>query len=223
MKQFVLLIVLSSLFVCSLKAQPAFSIATDVSLLRNLSPDQHFFAIGQTVKGEIHITKKESAYAWLSYYTNGSTRNRTTAIAIDSAAQPAAFKYTVYSRLRYRQISIGWKHYFKGGYDAEMTWSLYGLAGFGLLFGQAQNSYSQYVDTIKYAAPLHPTTGTGNFKRLTFDVGLGTEIPLGSTIYLYSELRSWLPASDYPSPYLINNDKVPLTLILNGGIRVLID
>jgi hypothetical protein len=215
--------VLGSLITVVLHAQPVFSIGTDVSLLRNMSPDQHFFAIGQTVKGEIHFTKKESGYAWISYYTNGNLRNRATATANDSTTQPAVMNYTVYSRLRYRQISLGWKHYFKGGYDAEMTWNLYGLAGFGLLLGRAVNSYSQPIDTVKYSSPLHPTSGTGDFKRLTFDIGLGTEIPLGSTIYLYTELRSWLPTSDYPSTYLINNNHLPLTLLLNGGIRVLID
>ena len=207
----------------SLQAQPAYSIATDVTILRSLTPQQHFTAFGQTVKGNMHFSKKESGYAWLSYYTNGRFRHRATAVASDPATQPAAVNYTVYSGLRYRQVSLGWKHYFKGAYDAELTWNLYGLAGFGLLFGKAENSYSQPVDTLYYQAPYHPTTGTASFKRLTFDIGLGTEIPLGSTTYFYTELRSWLPASDYPSSYLIHNDQTPLTLVLSVGIRVLID
>jgi len=212
-----------SLITCSLKAQLAYSIATDVSILRSFSPQQHFLAFGQTVKGNWHFSKKETAYAWVSYYTNGRFKNRATAIANGLTTQPPFINYTVYSKLRYRQVSVGWKHYFKGAYNEETSWNLYGLAGFGLLLGKAENTYSQLIDTIQYEAPIRPTAGTGNFKRLTFDIGIGTEIPLGSTIYFYTELRSWLPESDYPSKYLINRSQLPQTLLLNGGIRVLLD
>lgn len=223
LKQYILLIVIFTFGGGVIKAQPVFSIATDATILRSLSPQQHFFAIGQTVTGNIHFTKKESLYAWVAYYTNGKFKNSAIALANSSAINPQAIHYTVYSRLRYRQISIGWKHYFKGGYNEEMTWNLYGLAGFGLLLGNAENTYNMFIDTLQYNVPVKPYPGAGTFKRLTFDIGIGNEIPLGTTVYLYTELRSWLPASDYPSPYLINNNKVPLSLMLCGGLRILID
>jgi hypothetical protein len=53
-------------------------------------------------------------------------------------------------------------------------------------------------------------------------VGIGGEFPLGGGICLYTELRTWLPASDYPSPYLYNSD-IPRVLLLTGGIRILFD
>jgi len=223
LKKYILVWMIGILYAGILKAQPVFSIATDATVLRSLSTQQHFFAVGQTVTGNIHFTKKESGYAWITYYTYGKFKNSATAIANNSTIYPPAVHYTIHSRMRYRQISIGWKHYFRGSYNENLNWNLYGLAGFGLLLGNAENTFNSFVDTALYTAPFHPTAGAGVFKRLTFDMGLGTEIPLGTSIYLYTELRTWLPASDYPSPYLINNSNVPLSLIVCGGLRVLMD
>ena len=64
--------------------------------------------------------------------------------------------------------------------------------------------------------------GSEHFKRLTLDVSLGAEILLGAGIYLYTDVRTWIAASDYPSPYLYNN-KMPRTGMVNGGIRVLLE
>lgn len=222
LKQYILVLAIYVFSIGITKAQPVFSIATDATILRSLSPQQHFFAVGQTVTGNIHFTKKETLYAWVAYYTNGKFKNSATAIANSITTNPQTIHYTVYSKLRYRQISVGWKHYFRGSYNEEMNWNLYGLAGFGLLLGSAENTYNTFIDTLQYTTLLHPLPGAGSFKRLTFDIGVGNEIPLSTSIYLYTELRSWLPASDYPSPYLINNSKVPLSLILCGGLRVLI-
>jgi len=94
------------------------------------------------------------------------------------------------------------------------------LAGFGLLFGRAENTFNKAIDTAKYRVQQLP--GNGKFRRLTFDVGLGVEAPIGTGFYFYGELRTWLPASDYPSPYLNNNDG-PRVLLLNGGLRLLFD
>lgn len=223
LKHYLLLLAIYIFSIGIMNAQPVFSIATDATILRSLNQQQHFFAIGQTVTGNIHFTKKESLYAWITYYTKGKFKNSATAVANNSATNPQTINYTVHSRLRYRQLSIGWKHYFRGSYNEEMNWNLYGLAGFGLLLGNAENTYNTFIDTLQYDVPLKPYPGTGSFKRLTVDIGIGNEIPLGTSIYLYTELRSWLPASNYPSAYLVNNNKVPLSLMLCGGLRVLID
>ena len=105
--------------------------------------------------------------------------------------------------------------------DAEGNWNLYGTAGFGLLIGSIENSYSTNIDTSKYTLPSNPLSGKGNFKRLTLDLGVGAELPLGAGIFLYTEGRAWLPTSSYPSSYLFINDKAPFILTANFGIRVL--
>jgi hypothetical protein len=78
------------------------------------------------------------------------------------------------------------------------------------------------VDTAHYHISPSLSAGTATAKRLTLDLGLGTEYPLGPSIYLYGELRTWLPASDFPSPYLYNNN-IPRILLLAGGVRILFD
>ncbi len=222
MKKIVLSFLVCFLLLAKINAQTYFSIATDLSILRSFSPKQRFFALGQTVQGNWHFTSKESAYAWISYYTNGKFRNNMTAKGIDSTANPQQFNYTLFSNLRFRQISVGWKHYFKGSFNSDNSINIYGTAGFGLLLARATNTYSQYVDTSKYATTVYTTPGVGKFRRLTFDLGLGTEIPVGADIYLYTELRTWLQASDYPSPFLVNNN-APRILAINGGIRILLE
>ena len=223
MKKIVLILAAFCFLLNKVSAQTYFSIATDFSVLRGFSPKQHFFAMGQTVQGNWHFSEKEGAYAWVDYYTNGKVRNKGVATGIDSTANPQQLNYTLSSLLRYRQISVGWKHYFKGSFNTEENFNIYGTAGFGLLLAKATNTYSQYIDTAKYLTSFYPTPGAGNFKRLTFDLGLGAEIPIGADIYFYTELRTWLQASDdYPSPYLINNN-VPRILSINGGMRVLLE
>ena len=195
------------------------SIATDAAILRNLNPHQKFWAFGQTVLGNFHISKKETGYAWLSYFTNGKFSNRLDAVAKDAVTSPQKINYTIQSSLRYRQVSVGWKHYFKGSFDEENGWSIYSLAGFGLLFGKAENIFSQPIDSSRYF--ISNPMGSGNFRRLTFDLGAGTEFPLGGDVYVYSELRSWLPTYGYPSPYLYSNSKIPSVLSVHAGLRVL--
>lgn len=207
---------------CTLgRAQPAVSIATDFSLLRSFTPKQPFFAVGQTVQGQLHFSKKESAYISICYYTNGKYKNKGVATAINTGTVPQQVAYTINSTLRYRQLSVGWKHYVTGYFNNETSWNIYGLAGFGLLFGQTTNNYSQLIDTATYKAPVFVRAGEGDFKRLTFDLGLGAEVPLGTVIYFYTELKTWIPTSAYPSTYLVNNN-TPRVALLSGGMRVLL-
>ncbi len=204
-----------------MRAQNALSITTDVSGLYSFTPDQRFFTVGQTIQANFHITKKQSAYVLVCYYLEGKSRHTLTAVARDPFTMPQSISYTVNSKQRFQQISTGFKHYLKGTYDNEASWNLYGMAGFGLLFGKATNEHSQSIDTSRYLVPQKAIAGTGYFKRLTFDLGAGGEMMLGTGIYLYGETRTWIQASDYPSPYLYNND-VPSTLSLSLGIRILI-
>ena len=198
------------------------SVATDASLLRNFNEGQKFWAFGQTVQLNFHPSEKEAIYAWISYYTNGRFKNNFSAVAKDPATIPQQANYTVYTAMRFRQFSVGWKHYFFGSFDSENIWNAYGYAGFGLLLGKADNRYSQSVDTSLYSMES-PAAGTGVFKRLTFDLGLGVEAPLGTGVFMYTELRTWIPTTHYPSPYLYkNNDRFPAAGAVNLGLRVVI-
>lgn len=198
------------------------SIATDVSVLRSFTKGSAFWAIGQTVQAHCHFTEKASGYASVCYYTNGNFRNQLSAVAKDSSVSPQQLAYTSGTALRFRQFSLGFRHYFKGTYNSEATWSLYGLAGFGLLLVRATNEYNIAVNAAQYNIPQNAVAGAKNIVRLTADVGLGIETLLGGGIYLYSDLRTWIQASRFPSPYLYNN-ALPRVVILSGGIRILFD
>lgn len=204
------------------EAQNAASVTTDLSLLRSLSEGQKFTSIGQTIQFQYHFTRKESGYAWLSYYSPGTYTNTLTATAKDPVTSPTTLDYTVNSEMRFRQISLGWKHFFKGDYDSEEPFTIYGSAGFGLLFSKIENIYSQPIDTSIYTTPAQAAPGSDEARRLTFDLALGTELRLGAGIYFYTDVRTWLAASSNPSPYYFN-DKTPQVLMLNGGIRILFD
>ena len=205
-----------------LQAQDAFSIATDISVLGSFTSGQRFFAIGQSVQGNFYLNKKQSIYALLCYYTKGQSRNSLTAVARDPFTLPQTMDFNATSTQRFRQISTGLRQYLKGTYDDEQSWNLYGMAGFGLLFGRVENKYNQSIDADRYILPQKAIAGTGDFKRLTFDLGAGAEMMIGSSIYLYTEARTWIQASDYPSPYLYNNH-LPRTVSLSTGMRILID
>ena len=119
----------------------------------------------------------------------------------------------------FRSFSVGWKRYIKGDYLIESDWNIYIYGGFGLMFGRVENRHSTIIDTSQYFVPVR--SGNAKFKRLTFDTGLGTEIPLGADIFLYFEGRLWIPTSDYPSKYVFINDNAPLVGMFNGGVRIL--
>ena len=109
----------------------------------------------------------------------------------------------------------------KGACNAENNWNLYGYAGFGLLFGNIDNSHSITIDTASYFTPV--LKGKADFKRLTFDMGLGYEKPIGGDVYFYMEGRLLLPTTEYPSPYLFIYNNAPLIGSINTGLRILFD
>lgn len=206
-------------------AQLRYSVATDVSLLRNFSPQQKFFALGQTVQVNFHFTAYESGYVWLDYYTPGKFKNNFTALAKSSSTSPSSINYSVTGRWRYRQFSIGWKHYFKGSFDDDQGWNLYGIAGFGLLFALAENSFSTVIDTSVYNLPSPPVEVNNvynGFKRLTLDLGMGIEFPVGGDLFLYGDVRTWIPTTSFPSPYFHNNKNIPMPVMISGGLRILL-
>lgn len=217
-KPFALLILNLILNLC-LSAQENISAATGISLLRNFSPNQTFNAIGHTVQVFVHFTPTQSAYAWAEYYTEGKFKNNFTATSKLALASPQQIALQATGRLTYRQFSLGWRHYFKGDYANEKGVSIYGLAGFGFLFAKVNNAFSTAIDTTQYN--VGTKSGSGNVHRLTFDLGLGAEKSLGGNMFAFADLRSWLPASSNPSPYLHSQRNVPLPVMLAAGIRVL--
>lgn len=207
------------LFSFSLNAQLRFSVAPDLSVMRNFSPNQKFWALGQTVQGNFHFTKRESAYAWLTFFTSGNFKNNFDATEKSAGTTPASVRFKASSRWRNNQVSLGWKHYIRGSFDAETDWNLYTTAGFGLMFSKVENVFEPGIDTGLYSTPILP--GISEFKRLTIDLGLGIEFPIGGDFFLYGDARTWIPTTRYPSLYLYNNRNVPLPFILAFGLRIL--
>lgn len=197
-----------------------FSLSNDFSVLRNFSPNQQFWSIGHTVQVNFHLAEKYGPYAWLSYYSPGRFENDFTAQAKLPSTTPQTVSYRAAAKWNFRSVSVGWKHYFRGGVISDSTWSLYGLAGFGLQFTRVQNAFTPEVDTALYDVQP-PIPGSDGFKRLTLDLGAGVEYPIGGDIYAYGDLRTWIPTSSYPSPYLHYTRRVPLPLILAVGIRIM--
>ena len=208
----------------SFTAFAQYSVATDGSLLRNLNEQQKFWAFGQTVQLNFYPAgEKNAVYAWVSYYTTGKFENNFMASAKDPLTNPQQIQYRANTHLRYRHLSLGWKHYFIGTYNSENIWNAYGYAGFGLLLGKATNGFDKLVDSALYTIP-QPREGSSAFKRMTADLGLGVEIPLGATVYVYTEARTWIPSSHYPSEYLYkSNYNIPAVVAINLGLRVLIE
>jgi hypothetical protein len=203
----------------SVSAQVEFSLGTGVSVLRNLSPQQKFWAIGQTVQANAHFSPTQSAYAWLDYYTEGKFKNSFTASAKSPLTSPQQIAYTATGRLTYRHFSLGWKHYFKGSYQSQKELVLYGSAGFGFLFAKVRNSYNRSIDSSLYQ--VQTIEGANKIRRLTFDISAGSELPVGGNFFLFGEARTWLPASGNTSPYLHNQKNVPLPVMVSAGLRVL--
>ncbi len=201
-------------------SQTTFSIATDLSAVRNQKQNQQFWTAGHTIKTELHLTKKDGPYIWVSYFIPGKFKNKLVATAILPTTVPQSIAFTNKAEMMVKEISIGWKHYFKGGSDLTDNWSLYGLAGFGIIGGNVKNNFLSAVDTTLYTAPI--INGTSRFKRLTADLGFGWELPVSGELALYNEITVWIPTSSYPSKYLLENT-APLIASFHLGIRIYFD
>ncbi|MBK8748951.1 MAG: hypothetical protein IPM04_14265 [Saprospiraceae bacterium] len=175
-----------------------------------------FWAYRQTL---FHLTPKDGVYVWFVYYSNGKFKNNLTADAKSPLTTPQLVNYTNSARMRLKQFSIGWRKYIIGTPDAEKHWNLYGFAGFGLMFGKVQNTHSVVIDTALYNVPVR--SGEGDFKRLTMDVGLGWEMPLGGDLFFYTEGKVWIPTTNYPSKYIFINNNAPFVATFGAGVRVL--
>jgi hypothetical protein len=214
----ILLLLAPTLF---LRAQysPRFSVSTDIGVLKSFKAEQKFIAFGHTVQSHFHIAEKDGIYFWFSYYSGGKFHNSVVADAKPPGTVPVQINYRSDSKLSFKQFSLGWRHYLHGNAEMEKGWNLYGFAGFGLIYGSVNNSLTPRVDTNLYYLPVRE--GEGKFKRLSLDLGVGYEKPLGADFFWYAELRSWIPTSGYPSRFLFINKNAPLVGQFNSGIRVL--
>lgn len=198
---------------------PGFSLATDLTIQRNFKKEQKFWAVGQTIHTIYHLDTKDAVYASFSYYSNGKFKNDITATAKSPSTTPQQINYVNDGSMRLKQLSIGWRKYLVGKYDEEKKWNLYSYAGFGLLLGRIENTHSVAIDTASYHVPVR--TGKANFKRLTLDLALGMEYPIGGDFFLYGEGRAWIPTTDYPSNHIFVNANAPFTGMVCCGLRLL--
>jgi hypothetical protein len=216
-----ILLIIVSFLPQLLLSQTRISVATDASVLRSFKEGQQFWAFGQDVVMNWNFTPRSGAYAWVAYYSNGNFENPLSAEAKSSSTIPQEISFTNKAQIRFQHISLGWKYYLVGRSDIENSWSLYTISGLGVLFGKASNVYSTTIDTSLYSSPPNPVNGIGHFKRLTLDLGLGWEIPVGGDLFFYAEGKTWLPTTDYPSEYLLVNENAPVTGMLTAGFRIL--
>ncbi len=195
------------------------SLGTEFLVQRNFSSGQEFWTIGQSIRGEWKMGRGPALYAGLSYFSAGKFTNGLEAPAKDPATLPQRVAFDNNGRLRFTEISLGLKPYILGKWDAEERWSVYGITGLGLLMGRVDNVQSTNIDTALYSLPVLP--GRGRFGRLTLDLGLGIEVPMGGDLFIFSETKSFIPISTYPSAYLLDPGYTPLTLNMGLGVRVI--
>lgn len=198
---------------------PQLSVATDVGIQRSFKKEQQYWAIGQTIQAIFHLSPKDGIYTWFAYYSNGKFTNDVTATAKSVIILPQQINYVNSGKMRLKHFSLGWRKYLKGVADAEKGWNLYAYAGLGILLGRIENTHSVFIDTVGYNVPVR--SGKANFKRLTLDLGLGWEMPIGGDFFFYTEGRVWVPTTDYPSKYIFVNDNAPFVGMLNIGLRIL--
>ncbi len=189
--------------------------------MHNFDPQQKFTVIGQTVLPQWHLDKKNTVYAWLLYHANGKYENTLIATAKAPGTQPQTISFTNQSTMRLRQISFGFKRYLVGSFDHLEKFNLYVAGGFGVMYGHASNTFSTNIDTALYTVQYNVAHGSGDFKRLTFDITGGAEFPVSYEIFIYSEIRMYIPTTDYPSSYLMNNSHAPFLGSINLGIRII--
>lgn len=202
-------------------AQVKFSLATDLSMLHNFDGKQKFTVIGQSVVPQWHFDKKTTVYAWFTYHANGKYKSTLVATAKSASTSPQSFSFTNNSEMRLRQFSLGAKKYLIGSFDKLERFSLYAGAGFGLIIGTASNNFSAIVDTALYNVQNNVVNGSGDFKRLTFDILAGFDFPVSYEVFVYSEIRMHIPTTNYPNSYLLKNSNAPFLGGINLGIRVL--
>ncbi len=206
----------------SLPAQaqsPLFSFGSDMGLYRNFAEGQHFNSIQHTLHLDFHLVQKDGIRVSFSHGSAGKFSNAVTALAKTGSTQPQQINYTNKASLKMRRLSVAWKRYLLGRPDLEKGGNLYGTAGFGLLLGRITNSHDRLTDSSLYQLPV--LAGEGKFKRLSFDLSLGGEIPAGPDFYIFTEARVFIPSSDYPSPYLYKNKNAPFGGLLCFGLRIL--
>ncbi|RYY55285.1 MAG: hypothetical protein EOO09_11080 [Chitinophagaceae bacterium] len=202
------------------RAQAIFSMASDFNLQRSVKTGQEYWAVGQIVSVQFNFTPKDAAYAWVGYFGYGRIRNEGLLAEVkEPSTIPFVIRYDNRTKMRYKHVSLGWKHYFTGSATSERQPGIYSLAGLGILLGQVVNTHSTPIDTALYNMPV--LAGTAHFKRLTLDLGLGFELPIGGDLYLYSELKTILPLTDYPSPYILDNKYTPYTAMAALGFRIM--
>lgn len=206
---------------CSLQAQIKFSAATDLSVLHNFDGQQKFTVVGQSLVPQWHIDKKVTLYALLTYHANGKYSSTLLATAKSPATQPQTISFTNNSEMRLRQFSLGIRKYFIGTFEKLDGFNAYGGGGFGLIIGTASNNFSPAIDTSLYNIQNNAVNGSGDFKRLTFDIIGGFEFPVSYEIFVYSEIRMHIPTTNYPNSYLLKNTNAPFLGGINLGIRVL--
>jgi len=197
---------------------PQVSIATDVSLQRNFKKEQQYTSIGQTINAILHLTGKDAVYTNFNYYSNGKFKNDVTATAKSLLTLPQQINYVNSGKMRLKHFSIGYRKYLKGSADAEKDWNVYVNAGLGIIMGRIENTHSVAIDTSLYNLPVY--SGKANFKRLTLDLAVGWEIPIGGDFFFYTEGRVWVPTTDYPSNYIFVNENAPFVGMLNLGLRI---
>lgn len=213
------LLLLFVLATTSARTQFVSSMATDFSVQRNFANQQRYWSIGQTIRGEWHMDALNTGYAWFCYYNRGKFTNNLTATAKDPATTPSGIDYRNRGAINFSQLSFGWKRYIAGNAFAEEGVNVYGLAGLGLLFGKVLNTHNTRIDTTLYEAPV--LAGRSKYNRLTLDLGVGVEAPVGGDFFIYGECKSYIPVSTFPNRYLLNDKYTPFPVLLTIGVRVL--
>lgn len=195
-----------------------FSLSNDAGIQRNFKKEQRYWSLGNTTQAVFHFTPKTGVYVSYAYFTRGIFKNNVTATAKSPSTILQKINYTNSTRMKLRIFSVGWRKYLKGNNNIEDGWNLYGFAGFGLLLGNVDNTHSVSIDSVIYTIPVH--SGKAAFKRLTFDIGMGWETPIGGDLFFFTEGKVWVPTTDYPSKYIFANSNAPFVAMLGVGIRV---
>ena len=58
-------------------------------------------------------------------------------------------------------------------------------------------------------------------KMLSIVPGIGVDRYIGADIYIYAEVRVWIPTDGFPSRYIYINDRAPWTGMASLGLRVM--